>query len=334
MISRKGVMNTRVVQEVPLAVFSGSANAQLTADICGYLKMPVGRSCTDVFPDGETLVRIEDDVRGRDCFVVQPTCVPVNENLMELLVFIDCLRRASARRITAVLPYFGYARQDRKSEGRTPISAKLVSNLLTTAGANRVLAMDLHAEQVQGFFDIPVDHLHAEPVIADHFRNLGLPDLVLVSPDVGNVKTANIYANDLGGELAIIDKRRDSGSSATAMRIIGEVEGKDVLMVDDMITTAGTICSAATLAKKCGARTVHVGATHGVFAGPAIDRLREAPIDGVVVTDTIPLPERALELGNVTVLSVAGLLGEAIHRIHMDKSVSEIFQRRSTSTEG
>ena len=327
-------MNTGSIQEVPLAVFSGSANEKLTADICRYLKMPVGRSCTAAFPDGETLVRIEDDVRGRDCFVVQPTCVPVNDNLMELLIFIDCLRRASARRITAVLPYFGYARQDRKSEGRTPISAKLVSNLLTTAGANRVLAMDLHAEQVQGFFDIPVDHLHAEPVIADHFRNLGLPDLVLVSPDVGNVKTANVYANDLGGELAVIDKRRDSGSSATALRIIGNVKDKDVLMLDDMITTAGTLCSAAALVKECGARTVHVGATHGVFAAPAVQRLADAPIDGIVVTDTIPLPERALELKNVTVLSVASLLGEAIHRIHMDKSVSAIFQRRSTSTRG
>ncbi|MBN1437745.1 MAG: ribose-phosphate pyrophosphokinase [Sedimentisphaerales bacterium] len=316
-----------MAQEVPLTVFTGTANRALSEAICGYLDIPVGRASVDTFPDGELLVRIEDDVRGRDCFLVQPTCPPVNDNLMELLVFIDCLRRASARRITVVLPYFGYARQDRKSEGRTPITSKLVANLITEAGANRILAVDLHAEQLQGFFDIPVDHLHAEPVIADYFRNLDLHDVVLVSPDVGNVKTANIYAQDLGGELAVIDKRRESGSEAVATRIIGDVKDRDVLMFDDMITTAGTICSAVNLVKEYGARSVRIGATHGIFAGPAVERLTKAPIDEIVVTDTVPLCEQAQKLKNLKVLSVAGLLGEAIHRIHKDKSVSAIFRK-------
>jgi ribose-phosphate pyrophosphokinase len=311
-----------------LKVFSGSANPVLTQKICAYMGVPVAPAHIETFPDGETLVRVEDDVRGRDCFVVQPTCQPVNDNLVELLIFIDCLRRASARRITVVLPYFGYARQDRKSEGRTPISAKLVANLITTAGANRVLALDLHAEQVQGFFDIPVDHLLAEPVIADYFRTLNLPAKVLVSPDVGNVKKANLYAQDLGGELAVIDKRRIDGSQAVATRIIGDVKDKDVLMFDDMITTAGTICSAAVLVREHGARSVRVGATHGVFAVPAMERLRHAPIDEVVVTDTIPLSSEGRQIEKLKVLTVANLLGEAIGRIHEDKSVSAIFKKR------
>ena len=320
-------MTSNLIKEVPLAIFTGTANPTLAQDVCAYLGIPVSRASVEAFPDGETLVRIEDDVRGRDCFVMQPTCPPVNDNLVQLLVFIDCLRRASARRITVVLPYFGYARQDRKSEGRTPISGKLVANLITTAGADRVLAVDLHAEQVQGFFDIPVDHLHAEPVIADYFRRLELDNLVLVSPDVGNVKTANIYAQDLGGELAIIDKRRESGSHAVATRIIGDVKGKDVLMFDDMITTAGTVSAAVDMVRENGARSVRIGATHGIFADPAYQRLSQADIDEIVVTDTIPLCPAAQQLTNLKVLSVAGLLGEAIHRIHKDKSVSAIFQR-------
>jgi len=272
-------------------------------------------------------VRVEDDVRGRDCFVIQPTCHPVNNSLMDLLIFIDCLHRASAERITAVLPYFGYARQDRKSEGRTPITAKLVANLITTARANRVLALDLHAEQVPGFFDIPVDHLTAEPVLAEYFLGLNLPNKVVVSPDVGNVKTANSFAHDLGGELAVIDKRRVNSSQTTATRIIGDVKGRDVLMFDDMISTAGTICSAAQLVRDNGALSVRVGATHGLFVPPALERLSEAPIDEIVVTDTVPLSDQALQLKQLKVLTVTKLLGEAIVRIHHHKSVSEIFER-------
>jgi len=308
-----------------LIVFSGSSNVALAARICKHIGVPLGRAAIEPFPDGETLIRVEDDVRGRDCFVIQPTCSPVDRNVMELLIFIDCLHRASAQRITAVLPYFGYARQDRKSEGRTPISAKLVANLITIARADRVLALDLHAEQVQGFFDIPVDHLAAEPVIADYFSKLELPNLVVVSPDVGNVKKASVYAQDLGCEMAIVDKRRKSGSLVEAAHVIGQVEGKDVLMFDDMITTAGTICSAVKLVKKQGAGSVRVAATHGVFAGPAVERLLAAPIDEIVVTDTVPLRQEAKKLKNLKVLSVAELLGEAIDRIHNNKSVSEIF---------
>ncbi len=295
--------------------------------MCDHIGVPLGRAAIEPFPDGETHVRVEDDVRGRDCFVIQPTGTPVNHNLMELLIFIDCLHRASAKRITAVLPYFGYARQDRKSEGRTPISGKLAANLLTTAKANRILTIDLHAEQMQGFFDIPVDHLTAVPVITQYFKNLAVPNKVLVSPDLGNVKTANVYANNLGGELAIIDKRRKSGSEAESVRIIGDVEGKDVFMFDDMIATAGTICSAVKLLKKNGANSVRVAATHGVFAPPAYERLSQAPIDEIVVTDTVPLNDEGRKLKNLTVLNVAGILGEAIERIHNNQSVSEIFKR-------
>ena len=314
-----------------IRVFHGTANPELATKICKFLEIPVARAMVETFPDGETLVRVEDDVRGRDCFVVQPTCLPVNNNLMELLIFIDCLHRASAERITAVLPYFGYARQDRKSEGRTPITAKLVANMLATAKVDRILAVDLHAQQVQGFFDLPVDHLTAEPVLADYFRQLNLKNIAIVSPDVGIVKTANAFAQDLVGDLAIIDKRRVSGSKAEATRGIGSVEGKDVLMFDDMIATAGTICSAATLVKNHGAKSVRVGATHGVLAPPALERLADAPIDEIVVTDTIPLTPTAMEYKNLKVLSVAPLLGEAIHRIHHHKSVSAIFEKRISS---
>ncbi len=310
-----------------IRIFSGTANPDLAVKIADYIKLDLGRTKIEPFPDGETLVKLEDDVRGRDCYIVQSTCPPVNDNLMELLIFIDCLRRASAMRITTVLPYFGYARQDRKSEGRTPISAKLVANLITTAGADRVLAMDLHAEQVQGFFDIPVDHLNSVPVIVDYFRKLDLEDKILVSPDVGNVKTASTYAQQLDVELAVIDKRRKSGSEAIATRIIGDVKGKNALMVDDMVTTAGTVCSAACLLKEYGVNSIHVAATHGLFAGPAVERLKQAPIDEVVITDTVPLNGKAAELDKVKVLTVSELLGEAIVRIHQNKSVSEIFKQ-------
>lgn len=312
-----------------LKIFSGTANLELSEKICDSIGAELSRAKVEAFPDGETLIRIDDDVRGRDCFVVQPTCPPVNDNLMQLLVFIDCLRRASAQRITVVMPYFGYARQDRKSEGRTPISAKLVANLITTAGANRLLALDLHADQMQGFFDIPVDNLTAEPVIADYFRTCDFSNTILVSPDVGNVKKANIYAQDLNADIAVIDKRRTNGHEATAIRIIGDVKNKHVLLFDDMITTAGTICSAAKILREYGAKSIRVGASHAVLVDPAISRLAQAPIDEIVVTDTIPLANKGQQLKNVKVLSVANLLGEAINRIHQDKSVSAIFARRS-----
>ena len=308
-----------------LKIFSGSSNPALAAAVCKYLNIPLGGAQIDVFPDGEKVIRVEDDVRGRDCFVVQSTCRPVDEHLVELLIYLDCLRRASAKRVTAVIPYFGYARQDRKAEGRVPITAKLVANLITTAGADRVLAIDLHAQQLQGFFDIPVDHLTGELVLNKYFRGKKIGDLAVVSPDVGNIKLAARYAAHLGGELAIVHKKRISGSEVEAQEIIGEVQGKNVLMCDDMITTAGTVCSAAELVKKRGAEKIYVGATHGVFADKAIEKLSQAPIDEVVVTDTIPLHDEDKMHGNVRVLSVSAMLGEAIKRIHRDKSVSSLF---------
>ena len=314
-----------------LKVFGGTSNAQLAQNICAYLGIALGRAKVDRFPDGETIVKLLDDVRGRDVFVVQSTSPPVNENLFELLLFMDSLRRASAQRITAVIPYFGYARQDRKAEGRTPITAKLVANLITTAGANRVLAMDLHAEQIQGFFDIPLDHLSAEPVLSRYFRDKGVPNSIVVSPDVGNVKTANLFARQLGGTLAIIDKRRTGDDSIEMNHIIGPpdgLKGKNVLMFDDMITTAGTVTEAARLVREAGAQDVYVSATHAVFAGPAVERLRDADITQVTVTDSICLPQEVREgLGNLKILSIAELLGEAIRRIHRNESVSALFTR-------
>jgi ribose-phosphate pyrophosphokinase len=308
-----------------LKIFSGSSNPALAVEVCKYLGLPIGGSKITTFPDGEKLIRIEDDVRGRDCFVVQSTCRPQDEHLMELLIYLDCLRRASAKRITAVIPYFGYARQDRKDEGRVPITAKLVANVITTAGADRVLAIDLHAHQLQGFFDIPVDHLTGELVLSRYFRDKKIPDLSVVSPDVGNLKTAARYAAHLGGDLAIVHKKRISGSEVQANELIGSVEGCNVLMCDDIIATAGTICTAAELVKQRGAKNVYVGVTHGVFAPPALERLAKAPIDEVVVTNTIPLTEEAKKIKKIKVLSVAVMLGEAIKRIHRDESVSALF---------
>jgi len=308
-----------------LKIFSGSSNPLLTSDVCKYLEIPVGGAQIDRFPDGEKAIRVEDDVRGRDCFVVQSTCEPVDDHLVELLIYLDCLRRASANRITAVIPYFGYARQDRKDEGRVPITAKLVANLITTAGADRVLAIDLHAKQLQGFFDIPVDHLTGELVLNKYFRNKRISNLTVVSPDVGNMKIAAKYAEHLGGELAIVHKKRISGSEVEADEMIGSVKGRNVLMCDDIIATAGTVCSAAHLLKERGVEKIYVGATHGVFASQALERLAEAPIDEVVVTDTIPLNEKAKKVGSVKVLSVSAMLGEAIKRIHRNESVSSLF---------
>ncbi len=308
-----------------LKIFSGSSNVALASAVCKYLGIPLGGVKIDRFPDGEKVIKLEDDVRGRDCFVLQSTCRPVDDNLVELLIYLDCLRRASVRRITAVIPYFGYARQDRKDEGRVPITAKLVANLITTAGADRVLAIDLHAQQLQGFFDIPVDHLTGELVLSRHFRDRKIDRLTVVSPDVGNIKIASRYASHLGGELAIVHKRRKSGSEVEAQEIIGDVEGRNILMCDDIIATAGTVCSAARMVKERGAEKIYVGATHGVLAGEALERLATAPIDEIVVTDTIPLGEDAKKLGNIKVLTVSGMLAEAIKRIHRDESVSSLF---------
>jgi ribose-phosphate pyrophosphokinase len=313
-----------------LKLFGGSGNVMLAERIAASVGLALGKVKTEHFPDGEVIVKLEDDVRGRDCFVVQPTCPPVNETLMELLIFIDCLRRASARRITAVVPYFGYARQDRKSEGRTPITAKLVANLITEAGADRVLTMDLHAEQIQGFFDIPVDHLSAEPVFTRYFKKKNITNGVVVSPDVGNLKKIDHYLSSIGPnlDLAVIDKRRIDGGSIVARNIIGSVEGKTVLMFDDMITTAGTMTEAIKLVRHRGAKEVYVSATHPVLAGPAVDRLASADITQICVSDTIPLKEDARQrLKNIKILSVADLLGEAIRRIHRNESVSSLLNQ-------
>ena len=309
-----------------LKLFTGRANPQLAQKICDYLQLPLGRGRTELFPDGELIVKVEEDVRGRDCYVVQSTCHPVNAHLMELFIWIDTLKRASAEQVTAVIPYFGYARQDRKAEGRTPITAKLVANLLERAGADRVLAVDLHAAQVQGFFDIPMDHLHAQPVFGKWFQELKLTNTVFVSPDVGNVKRVQVYANMFGGEICIIDKRRRSGSEARAQHIIGDVEGKTVFMTDDMITTAGTVAEACKILRAHGVGDIYISATHAVLAPPAMQRLAACDFTKLAVTDTIPLGNRAEAIKDrLVVLSVAPLLGEAIHRIHHKESVSALF---------
>jgi len=309
-----------------LKVIGGSSSLELAHKITRYLDIELGEAKVSRFPDGETIVKLEDDVRGRDVFVVQSTSPPVNDHLMELLIMIDCLRRASAKRITAVIPYFGYARQDRKSEGRTPITAKLVANMITKAGADRVLTMDLHADQIQGFFDIPLEHLTAEPVIVKHFKELHLQNCVTVSPDVGHMKKANAFATLLGGDFAVIDKRRRAADDVDVVNLIGRVEGCNVLMFDDMITTAGTICNAARFLKQRGARSIMVAATHPIFASMAIDRLVGSDIDKICVCDTVPLSDQARQrLTQLTVLSVAELMGEAISRIHRNESVSALF---------
>ncbi|MDB5292362.1 MAG: prs [Phycisphaerales bacterium] len=310
-----------------LKLFTGRAHPEMAQKICNYLQIPIGRGRTELFPDGELIVKVDEDVRGRDCYIVQPTCHPVNAHLMELMIWIDCLRRASANRVTAVIPYFGYARQDRKDEGRTPITAKLVANLLERAGADRVVSVDLHAAQVQGFFDIPVDHLSASPVLLKWFKSLKLSNRVFVSPDVGNVKRAQIYANHLGGEICIIDKRRKSGSETEAARIIGDVQDKNVLMVDDMITTASTVTKAVDILRANGAKDIYISATHAVFAPPAMERLAACPFTKLAVTDTIPIGNRADAIKDrLVVLGVAELIGEAIHRIHHNESVSALFR--------
>jgi ribose-phosphate pyrophosphokinase len=313
-----------------LKIFAGRSGTELARRMCDHLDMPLGAARIETFPDGEIIVKLDEDVRGRDCYVVLSTCTPVNDNLMELLVFIDCLKRASARRVTCVVPYFGYARQDRKDEGRVPITAKLVANLITKAGADRLVCIDLHAAQIQGFFDIPVDHLSATPVFHDYFMSIRdeLKDLVLVSPDVGNVKVSEAFANMLGGELAIIHKRRVSGSEVRTDAIIGNVKGKTVLMYDDMITTAGTIVEASKLVLEKGATRVIAAASHPVMVGLAMERLSASPITKIVCTNTIPGGERLNPIKDRYVeLCVARMLGEAIHRIHHNMSVSALFRK-------
>ncbi|MDY0166222.1 MAG: ribose-phosphate pyrophosphokinase [Thermoguttaceae bacterium] len=311
-----------------MKVFSGRAHPALARKVCEYLGLPLGRVIAGNFPDGEISCKIDEDVRGRDVFLIQPTCPPVNENLMELLILIDSFKRASAERITAVIPYFGYARQDRKDEGRVPITAKMVANLIDRAGADRVLAMDLHAAQVQGFFDIPVDHLYAAPVIDEYIESLGLdPDnMVVVSPDEGSIKRVLGHMHRLGGHLAIIDKRRTSAENTRQQHIIGApVAGKTALIFDDMISTGGSICGAVRVMHEQGAKAIFVAATHGILCPPAMERFKEAPIDHLILTDTIPLtPEK--DASQITVLSVAPLLGEAIKRIHRNESVSRLFR--------
>jgi len=309
----------------PLVVFGGSSHPELTAAICRYLNLEPGKARIGRFPDGEKIIKLESDVRGTDCFVIQATCEPVDENLVELLIFLDCLRRASASRITAVIPYFGYARQDRKDEGRVPITAKLAANLIVTAGANRVLTLDLHAAQLQGFFDIPVDHLTAELVIARYLKSKHLENLTVVAPDVGNMKKAARYAQKLGADLAIIHKRRLNGSEVACGEIIGEVKGRNIVMCDDMITTGGTICGAAELLKQRGAGQIIAGATHGVLTALALERLPKAPLDEVIVTDSVPVAHKKKILNNLTILGVADLLGEAVRRIHLNLSISNLF---------
>ena len=310
-----------------LKIFSGRANPELGQRICQYLNLPLGEISVGNFPDSENFCKIEEDIRGRHVFLIQPTCPPVNDNVMELLIMIDSCRRASAERITAVLPYYGYARQDRKDEGRVPITAKLVANLITRAGADRVLAMDLHAAQIQGFFDVPVDHLYAAPVLNEHFRNMNLDpeQLVIVSPDEGSIKRAIGHQKRLGGTLAIVDKRRSSAENTQQENIIGgPVKGKIALIFDDMISTAGSICGAADVVKKAGAKTIYMAATHGVLCGNATELLEKAPIENLILTDSIPLlPEQTIP--KIKVLSVAPLLGEAIKRIHRNESVSRLF---------
>jgi ribose-phosphate pyrophosphokinase len=313
-------------------IFAGRGQIQLAERIAHRLDLPLGQAATSAFPDGELIVKTTEDVRGRDCYVVLSTCQPVNDNLMELLIFIDCLKRASASRVTAVIPYFGYARQDRKDEGRTPITAKLVANLITTARADRVLAIDLHAAQIQGFFDILMDHLSAAPVFLDYFESIReeLGDLVVVSPDVGNVKVATKYAALLDGDIAIVDKRRVSGSEVKSTNLVGDVKGQTVLMIDDMISTAGTICEAARVVMDKGAKQVIAAATHPVLVGLAMERLAESPIHKIVVTDTIPANGRYAPIADKIVeLPVGDLLGDAIHRIHHNLSVSALFKKGS-----
>lgn len=308
-----------------MQIFSGSANPELVEKIARHLKRHVGKVEISRFPDGETFVKVAESIRGKDVFVVQPICKPPNENLMELLIMIDAMRRASAARITAVLPFYGYARQDRKDQPRVPITAKLVANLLVASGANRILTMDLHAQQIQGFFDIPVDHLYAFPVISRYLREKHLPKLAVVSPDAGGVRTAYAYSQRLHARLAIVAKKRMGPTKVEAFSLVGDVAGCSCVMVDDLTTTAGTFSSAAHVLKKHGAKKIIAAVTHATIVETGIERLRKSPIEELIVTDTVPMiPHKGLK---VTTLSVAGLLAEAICRIHENRSIYYLFRK-------
>ncbi len=311
-------------------VFAGRASHELTTDICQYMGIEIGKSVLKNFSDGENYVRIEENVRGGDVFVIQSTCSPGNDNLMEMLIMIDALKRSSAKRITAVIPYYGYARQDRKCEPRVPITSKLVADLLHASGANRVLTVDLHAGQIQGFFNMPVDHLFAMNVLIAYIKSLNLPDLMVISPDAGGVERARAFAKRLGGSpLAIVDKRRESINEAQAMNVIGDVTGKTAVIVDDMIDTAGTLMESTNALLKSGAREVHACCSHPVLSGPAGDRIQNSPLKSVITTNTIPLRDELKAVKKIKVLSVAPLLGEAIIRIHSETSVSSLFDSES-----
>ena len=307
-----------------MKVFSGSANRELAQRICDRIGIALGKATISSFPDGETYVRIEENIRGRDVFIIQPTSPPTNQHLMELLIMVDAARRASADRITAVIPFFGYARQDRKDQPRVPITAKLVANLLNAAGVSRVLTMDLHAQQVQGFFDIPVDHLYSAPVLIKYLRKRLTRKTVVVSPDVGGLKMASAYAEALGANLAIVAKQRKSATETEALYVIGEVEGADVLLVDDLTETAGTLTSAASILKKRGALDIYAGVSHAVLVDLAIPRLQKSEIEELVTTNSTPV--RPVENFKTTVLCVSELLGEGMKRIHNDESVSSLFK--------
>ncbi len=298
--------------------------------MCANIGIELGKAAVTSFPDGETFVKIEENIRGEDCFVVQSTSPPSNHNLMEMFIMMDAMRRASAARITAVLPFYGYARQDRKDQPRVPITAKLVANLLVAAGANRILTMDLHAQQIQGFFDIPVDHLYAAPVIYEYLKKKNIPNLVVVSPDVGGLKMAHAYSQVLGTDLAIVAKRRKSATETEAMAVIGEIRGKNVLMVDDLTETAGTLTNAATLLKKKGAKKIYACVSHAILSDLGVQRLRKSSIDELITTDTVLRPD--IDGVRITTLSVAGLLGEAIKRIESNSSVSSLFEFKGGRT--
>ncbi|MCT7959033.1 ribose-phosphate pyrophosphokinase [Laspinema palackyanum] len=309
-----------------LRLFSGSANIPLSQEVARYLGIDLGPMVRKRFADGELYIQIQESIRGCDVYLIQPSCYPVNDHLMELLIMIDACRRASARQITAVIPYYGYARADRKTAGRESITAKLVANLITQAGASRILAMDLHSDQIQGYFDIPLDHVYASPVVLDYLVSKQLSDIVVVSPDVGGVARARAFAKKLNdAPLAIIDKRRQAHNVAEVMNLIGDVKGKTAVLVDDMIDTAGTICEGARLLRKEGARQVYACATHAVFSPPAVERLSTGVFEEVIITNTIPIPEDK-RFKQLTILSVANLLGETIWRIHEDSSVSSMFR--------
>ncbi|MFO1476835.1 MAG: ribose-phosphate pyrophosphokinase [Verrucomicrobiota bacterium] len=313
-----------------MKIFSGTANPPLAQAICKSIGAELGKCSIRPFPDGETFVKIEENVRGEDVFIVQPTSPPTNHNLMELFIMMDALRRASAARITAVLPFYGYARQDRKDQPRVPITAKLIANLLIAAGGNRVLTMDLHAQQIQGFFDIPVDHLYAAPVMYDYLKKKNLTDLVVVSPDVGGLKMAHAYSQTLEAGLAIVAKRRKSATEVESMAVIGEIRGKNVLLVDDLTETAGTLTMAASILKKKGAKKILACVSHAILNDVGIERLRKSMIDELITTDTVLRP--AIDGVKITTLSVAGLLGEAIKRIHSNSSVTSLFEFKGGRT--